>query len=113
MNAPNPISLTDPVQDSAATNHAAKDRIGAVEMGLRWMRNEILAATGIGARESHAYHTNLVPHGIDLVAEHEPRPAPSVAAWIAILHHEIGNHAMPARAVEEPPLHERQECRHG
>src|SRR2546425_6045617 len=65
------------------------------------MRNEILAATGIGSRESDAYRPGLVPHGIDLVAEHESRAAPSVAAWIAILHHEIGNHAMPARAVEE------------
>src|SRR5437867_8333449 len=64
------------------------------------MRNEILAATGIGSRESDAYRPGLVPHGIDLVAEHEPRAAPSVAAWIAILHHEIGNHALASRGSQ-------------
>src|SRR5688572_3393618 len=115
MNTPNAISLADRVQYHHAGHHASKDRVDPVEMRLGGMGNEILAAAGIGPRQRHPDPAGVVSHRIDLVAQHEPRPrsSPSVPPGISVLDHEVGHDAMPPGAVEEPPLHESDERRHG
>src|SRR2546425_602500 len=113
MNGPDAVAHTDRVQHLRATDDAPKDRVNAVEVRLRGVRDEILAPAGVGAGERHADGANVVPHGIDLVAEVEPRPGatPAVSARVAVLDHEIRDDAMPARAIEEAPVDEAQKCR--
>src|ERR1700730_4118025 len=106
MNAPDAVALADRVEDEDAGDDAPEDRVSPVEVRLRGMRDEILAAPGVRTRERHADPAGLVAYGIDLVAQHESRPTPAVAARIAVLHDEVRHHAMPPRSVEIAALHE-------
>src|SRR6266566_8667410 len=109
MNAPDAIALPDRVQHRSAARAAddtTKDRIDAVQVRLRGMRNEILAASGVRSGERHAHGARFIAHGIDLVANRESRAAPAVTAGIPVLHDEVRHHTMPARAVEIAAIHE-------
>src|SRR5690349_19183334 len=102
MNAPNPLPLPDRIQDrrSAPTHHPAKDRVDAVQVRLCRLRDEILAAARVRPGERDPHRPDVVAHGIDLIANREPWPAPAIASGIAVLHDEVRYHAMPARPVE-------------
>src|SRR6266568_4349292 len=115
MDTPNPITHPDRIQHIDTPDDSPKDRVDAVQVRLRGMRDEVLAAAGVGTGERHADGAHVVPHRIDFVAEHEPRPrsTPSVTPRIAVLYDEVRHDAMPAHAVEEAPLDEAQECGHG
>src|ERR1041385_8915325 len=95
MNAPDPIAHPDRVQDVGTTHHAPKDRVDAVEVRLRGMRDEILAAARCGTGERHADGAHAVADRIDFVAEHEPRPGspPAIAARIAVLYDKVRDDA--------------------
>src|SRR6266566_6430537 len=114
MNGPDALALPDRIQygrtaPAPARDHAAKDRVDAVQVRLRRMRDEILAAAGVGTRERHADRADIVAHGIDLIADREPWPAPSITPGIAVLHDEVRHHPMPARPVEIAASHEIEE----
>src|SRR6266545_2582529 len=115
MYAPDAIALPDRVQHSSAasTDHTTKDRVDAIQVRLRGMRNEILAAAGIGSRERHADGARLITDGVDLIADRETGPAPTVAPRITVLHHEVRHHAMPTRAVEKATVDQVDERRDG
>src|SRR6266576_3119470 len=100
MNAPDAIALPDRVQDGGAANDTAKDRVDPVQVRLRRMGDEVLAASRIGSRESHADGSDGVADRVDFVPNREPRSAPTIAAWISVLDHEIRNDAVPACPVE-------------
>src|SRR6185295_3396259 len=99
MNAPDAITLPDRIEYRNTGGDATKYRVRPIQMRLRRMRYEILAAAGVGTGQCHADDTDIVAHRIDFIAQHESRAAPAVAARIAVLHDEVRDHAMPARAV--------------
>src|SRR5436190_11475646 len=111
MNGPDTLALPDRIQYGrpAPANYAAKDRVDAVQVRLRRMRDEILAAAGVGTRERHADRADVVTHGIDLIADREPWPAPPIATGVAVLHDEVRHYPMPARPVEIAARHEIKE----
>src|SRR6266576_4514483 len=111
MNAPDAIALPDRVQDGGAANDTAKDRVDPVQVRLRRMGDEVLAASRIGSRESHADGSDGVADRVDFVPNREARSAPTIAAWIAVLDHEIRNDAVPACAVEITPRDQIEENR--
>src|SRR5258706_15237007 len=102
MDSPDAIALPDRVQHGspALPDDNSKDRVYPVEVRLGGMGNEILAPSGVGARESHTDDAQLIADGVDLVADREPGPAPPVAGRITVLHDEVRDHPMPARALE-------------
>src|ERR1700752_1911413 len=115
MDTPDPIPLPDRIQHrgtARSANDATKDRVDPVQVRLRGMRDEVLAASGVRSREGHAHGPGLVTHRIDLVANREPGAAPAVTAGIPVLHDKVRHHPMPARAVEIPAIHEVDDYRH-
>src|ERR1041384_1903310 len=81
MNTPDSIPLPDRVQHGSPVCPAddpTKDRVDAVQVRLRGMRDEVLAASGVRSGERHAHGSGLVAHGIDLVTNREPGTAPAV-----------------------------------
>src|SRR5215510_13259773 len=113
MNTPDAVALTDRVQYGGTSDHPAEDRIDAVEVRLRRMRDEILAPSGVRSRQRHAHRSGLVAHGVDLVADREAGAAPAVAARIAVLHDEVRDDAMPPRPIEIASRDQLQEYRDG
>src|SRR4249920_4165579 len=74
------------------------------------MGDEILASTRIRPRiERHADGASKIRPLVQLVADGKTRPAFAISARIAVLHHEIGDDAVHAEAVEETPLRELDE----
>src|ERR1041384_6357570 len=109
VNTANAVALGDLVQYAHVARHASEHRVGAVEMRLRRMGDEELTAAGVGARQGHADGPRLIARLIHFIALHESRPAPPVAARVAVLNHDVGHDAVPARTVEEVPIDEPQE----
>src|SRR5580765_1430944 len=106
MNAPDAITLPDRVEYRNAGGDTTEYRVRPVQMRLRRMRNEVLAAAGVGPGQCHPDDPDIVAHRIDFIAQHESGATPAVATRIAVLHDEIRDHAMPARAVEVAALDE-------
>src|SRR2546425_8597997 len=108
MNAPDAIAHPDRVEHGRATRagYATKYCVNAVQVGLRGVRDEVLRASRVGARERHPHGARFVADGIDLVADGETGPAPAVPPRIPVLHHEVRHDAMPAGAVEITPVDE-------
>src|SRR5467141_1940198 len=115
MDTPDAIAHPDRVEHGRATSagYATKYCVNAVEVGLRGVRDEVLRASRVRARERHPHGARLVADGIDLVADCETGPAPAVTPRIPGLHHDVRHHAMPARAVEVAPVDEVDEHRDG
>src|SRR5688500_19064958 len=80
--ANNAISLNDAVEHVATLAQPTKHSIPAVEMGLRSVRDEPLAAACIGAGERHPERAPLVAMRVQLVPHRIPGTAISVAARI-------------------------------
>jgi hypothetical protein len=80
--------------------HAPENRVAAVEMRLRRMRDEPLRAARVFARQRHSDRAALVRHHIYLAANLPARTAVAVAARVAVLHHEIRHDAVNRQTVE-------------
>src|SRR5258708_31766292 len=98
---PNHIPLLNLIDDVHARDDAAEDGVLRVEMRLRRVRDEVLAAAGVRPRiERHADGAAQVGALVELVADRIARSAFAVAARIAVLNHEVGHDAVDAQAVE-------------
>src|SRR5881409_3943231 len=102
MHTPDAIPHPNRIQHIRATHYASKNCVDAVQVRLGGMGDEVLTPAGVRTRQRHPDRADVVTHGIDLVAEHEPCPrtAPAVPARVAVLDHEIRDDAMPPRAIE-------------
>ncbi len=83
----------------------------AVEVRLRGVGDEELAAVGVRARVGHREHAALVAQrvALRLVAEGVARAARARALGAAALDHEVGDHAVELQAVVEAAPRERDE----
>src|SRR5258708_4087025 len=109
--SPNHVPLLQLIDDVHARNHAAEDRVLRIEVRLRRVRDEVLAAASVGPRiERHADRAPQVRAFVQLVADRVRRSTLPVAAPVAVLDHEVGDHTVEAEAVEAPLLRERHEA---
>src|SRR5215203_2228218 len=109
----NAISLKDAIEHVASGEQLPEHCIPSIEVRLRRVRHEKLAAAGIGTGERHAECSSHVAMGVELVTHGIPRSAVPVAARISRLNHEIRNDAMELLSVEVPTSRERHEAVHG
>src|ERR1051325_8940536 len=61
------------------------------------MSYEVLAAAGVGTRQSHPDSAPFISMWIHFVSDGVARPAVAIVAWITILRDEVWNHAMESR----------------
>ena len=99
--APHHIPRHEPIDDVHPVHHVAEHRVARVEVRLRRVRDEELAAAGVLPVERHADGAAQIRPLVDLVANRVARPALAVAARIAVLHDEVGHDAVDRDAVEE------------
>ena len=104
---PDQVALGDARQGAGC--HRRRGRIrcrsrrGAAA-GLRLMNHWL--EPGVRPREGHAQHGTVVPAHVDLVANGAAGSAESISTRIAVLHDEVGYHAVPPVAVEEVAIDE-------
>ena len=91
------IALHYAIKDVEAGDETSEHRVMAIEVRLRRVGQEILAAAGVGTRESHPEGSPLVPMAVHLISNRVTGTAVAVIARIAVLNDEIGNHPMEAR----------------
>src|SRR5438309_1767568 len=84
MDAPNAVPHGDLRQRAQVPRQPPEDGVDPVEVRLRRMRDEELAAARIRTREGHAQGTRLIALGVHFVAQDEPGTAPAVTAGIAV-----------------------------
>src|SRR5437667_11471070 len=77
------------------------------------MRDEELAAAGVLPVERHADRTAKVWQLVQFIANRVPRPTVTIAARVAVLDDEVGDHAMDGNAVEEASVSEVDEVGDG
>src|SRR5258707_5463965 len=79
--------------------YASEDRVPAIEVGLRRVRDEELGASSVGAGEGHAEGAACVLLEIDLVADGVARAAFLIVARVASLHDEVRHDAHEGAVV--------------
>src|SRR5581483_6939928 len=90
------------VDDVHAGNHTTEHGVARIEVWLRRVRDEPLTAAGVRPGiERHADGAAQIRTLVQLVADRIAGTAFTVAAWIAVLNHEVGNDAVDAQAVEK------------
>src|SRR5690348_5147543 len=100
MDGPDEVALEDAAEHDVAGRHLTEDGVVAVQVRLRTQGDEPLAAAGVRPGERHPDGPGAVSMAVDLVADDVAGAAPPVAARVAVLHHEVGDHPVPAIAVE-------------
>src|SRR5262245_30536723 len=83
--------------------------VARIEVWLRRVGDEVLAAARVLPVECHAHGAAEVGALVDLVANRIPGSALAVAARVAVLHDEVGYDTMDGDAVVEPLPGERDE----
>src|SRR5947208_1023835 len=78
MDAPDAIALGDGAQHGKPRDQPTEYGVAAVQVRLRRMGDEELAAARIGPGKRHTHGTHVVTHGIHLVPEHEARSATTI-----------------------------------
>src|SRR5262249_39610179 len=109
---PDHVAARDVVDDFHSADDLPENGIAAIQMRLRRVRDEKLAAAGVLAREGHPDRAASVRPGIDLAADLIAGAALAVAAPVPSLDDEIRHDAVKSQAVEEPPARERDEAVH-
>src|SRR6266516_2745376 len=104
MNAPDAVALRDDAEHVEPGDQPPEHRVDAVEVRLRRVRDEELAAARVRPGKGHPHGTHVVTDGIHLVSQHETGPAPTVAPGITVLHDEVGHDAVPAGSVKVAPV---------
>src|SRR5205823_5596287 len=84
VDAPNALRLRHAPERREPRDHPAEHRVRAVEMRLRRVRDEELAAPSVGPRQRHPHGPGFVAYRVELVAQREPRPPPTVTTGIAV-----------------------------
>src|SRR5262245_16382522 len=112
LHPPDHVAARDAVDDLHSGDDLPEDGVTAVQMRLRRMRDEKLAAAGVLARKSHPDRAASVRPGVDLAADLIAGAAFAVAARVAPLNDEIRHDAVKIEAVEEALSRERDEAVH-
>src|SRR5215470_15432352 len=112
LHPPDHLAAHDAIDDRHSADDLPEDGVTAVQMWLRRMRDEKLAAAGVLARKSHPDRAANVRPGVYLAADLIAGAAFAVAARVASLNDEIRNDAVKSEAVEEVPERERDETVH-
>src|SRR5262245_22772234 len=110
LHLPDHVAARDAVDDRQSLDDLPKDGVAAVQMRLRGVRDEKLAAAGVLARKSHPDRAANVRPGVYLASDLIAGAAFAVAARIASLNNEIRNDAVKSEAVEEALARERNEA---
>src|SRR5262245_204487 len=106
------IVARDAIDDIHSGDDLPEDGVAAVQMRLRRVRDEKLAAAGVLARKSHPDRAANVRPGVDLAADLIAGAAFAVAARVTSLNDEIRHDAVKSEAVEEALARERDEAVH-
>src|SRR5215471_12172626 len=109
---PDHVAAHDAIDDRHSADDLPEDGVTAVQMWLRRMRDEKLAAAGVLARKSHPDRAASVRPGVYFAADLIAGAAFAVAARVASLNDEIRNDAVKSEAVEEALTRERNEAVH-
>src|SRR5215510_11548349 len=112
LHPPDHVAACDAIDDLQSADDLPEDGVTAVQMWLRRMRDEKLAAAGVLAREGHPDRAANVRPGIDLAADLIAGAAFAVAARVASLNDEIRHDAVKSEAIEEALARERDEAVH-
>src|SRR5215510_3793199 len=112
LHPPDHVAACDAIDDLQSADDLPEDGVTAVQMWLRRMRDEKLAAAGVLAREGHPDRAANVRPGIDLAADLIAGAAFAVAARVASLNDEIRHDAVKSHAVEKASARERDEAVH-
>ena len=112
-NAEDPIALYERVEHIQACGDVPEDGVVTIEMWLRRVCDEILAATGVGSRERHSDGASVVPTSVQLIANRVPGTAIAVAAWVAVLRHEVRDDSVKRESVVVASTRELNEVVHG
>ena len=92
----------------------AEDAMLAVEVRLRPVADEELAAVGLGSGVGHGQRArDVLELGTELVGELVARAAAAGAGGVTTLRHEVGDHAVKRRAVIEAVAGQEDEVVHG
>src|SRR5215813_12628855 len=112
LHPPDHVAARDAIDDRQSGDDLPKDGVTAIQMWLRRMRDEKLAAAGVLAREGHPDRAANVRPGVDLAADLIAGAAFALPARVPSLNDEIRNDAMKSEAVEETLARERNEAVH-
>src|SRR5438132_6015679 len=96
----NNIPTRDVIHNFHPGNHVAKDRVAAIEMGLRGMGHEPLRTSSVFPRQSHADRAAFVKNFVDLTTNLITRSAVRIATRIARLNHKVRHHARNRLPIE-------------
>src|SRR6185437_5273009 len=99
-NSDYPVAARDLIDYFHAAHDASKNRVAAVEVGLRRMRDEPLRPARVFTRQGHAHRGAFEHHFVYLTANRVARPAILVAAWVTGLHYKVRHHTRDRLAVE-------------
>src|SRR2546423_7932438 len=97
------VAARDAVNHVHAFDHSTEDRVAAVEVWLRRVRDEPLRAARVLARQGHADRAATVRNHIYLAANLVAGAAVAVAARVAALYDEVRHDAVERDAVEVVP----------
>src|SRR5215475_9334511 len=112
LHPPDHVAARDAIDDRHSADDLPEDGVTAVQMRLRGVRDEKLAAAGVLARKSHPDRAANVRPGVYLASDLIAGAAFAVAARIASLNNEIRNDAVKSQVVEEALASERDEAVH-
>src|SRR5207249_5738307 len=98
MNAPDAVTLRDGAEHVEAGDHPPEHRVDAVEVRLRRVRDEELAAARVRPGKRHPHGTRVVTDGIHLVPQDETRTPQPSPRWSPSCTTELGT----TRCQREP-----------
>src|SRR6185503_6369497 len=90
----NHVATYDSIDNIHSCHHASENRVPAVKMWLRRVRDEPLRATSVFAGECHSQRGAIVHQLIDLAANRVSRTPITVAPRVAALDHEVWHNSM-------------------
>lgn len=106
------VAARDSVNDFQAFGDLAEHGIPAIQMRLRRMRDEKLAAARVFARQSHPDRSANVRPRVHFAANLITRSAFAVSARITSLNDEVRDYAMKGQVVEITFARQRDEAVH-
>src|SRR5262245_29890334 len=112
IHSPDHVAARDAINDLHSADDPPEDGVAAVQMRLRRVRDEKLAAAGILARTSPSRGASSARAGVRLAPDLLAGAALAVAARVASLHDEIRHDAVKSNAVEETAARESDEAVH-
>jgi uncharacterized Ntn-hydrolase superfamily protein len=95
------IALANGIDDILSADHLAKDRMSAIEVRLRRVRDKELTPIGVRPGIGHRDHARLMGQRVafELIFEPVARSTPTGAGGIAPLDHKVTDHAVKRHTV--------------